>query len=718
VSAAEQLPRPGLSALSPDHQHEILVESSVSAEVAARRGYRTVTRRSELAAFPKWQRRLGLLVPMFSPDGVTTLQQIKPHKPRKPGLKYETPHGATPIIDVHPDLRTAIKDASIPLYVTEGIKTGDAATSLGRCVVVLAGVWGWLVPGVRPYQLLPCWDHVALKGRLVYVGFDSDAMTKQGVQDALAALVTALEARGARVRVLRIPDAPDGSKQGIDDYVAAGGELEELERAARPFEPIDVGPIRLSKSEELRAANEYLWAEWRGMPARKMADCTDRAVMRDLTEQVPKGGKLEDGGVLVVRSVREAAKGAQTSLGAVAKSIDRLEASGRLRRAFWGRAKDKPGAYLLFTPGGEGRALREQQGSNDASTEGGAREGEKVFSLASAGFDRGVHATRAPSDELPALRWPKVVLTWGVVEGRRVVVDSYYVARLGKRREEIMRHVLEAGGDSTVGELLERFGARTTRARDFRNRMLGPIVAEGIFTVTGEDVALTDGWRAALEEARKRTDELKDARLQAAKYERQQESYRMWLASEIRPDPTPELAGREEWRRIARIAAERDEAARIEEQRRKVGTTAETFVFDKLQELGRVRFGLLRDLWADRGGSPSHVMPAARKLRCKVERLPEYGNALFVFPPGKRNEASRVVPMRVTRPGHRRGGDGAGRVVSIRPAREEASAPAPSKVAVLTKAHAPPDTSSHSLSCVCEECTMPAPRYARPWGCA
>jgi hypothetical protein len=274
-----------------------------------------------------------------------------------------------------------------------------------------------------------------------------------------------------------------------------------------------------------------------------------------------------------------------------------------------------------------------------------------------------------------------VVLTWERVEGRRVVVDSYYVARLGKRREEIMRHVLEAGGDSTVGELLERFGARTTRARDFRNRMLGPIVAEGIFTVVGEDVALTDGWRAALEEARERTEEIKDARLQAAKYERQKESYRAWLASEIKPDPTPERMDRAEWRRMLK-AAERDEAARLEEQRRKVGTTVETFVHDEIQKLGRLRFGLLRELWTDRGGNPAHVMPAVRKLRCSVERLPEHGNALFVFPPAKGGNSASVVPLRLP---------------------EE------------TELETVVDSGSHDLSCDCEECITPAPRYARPW---
>ncbi|MDP9477661.1 MAG: DUF3854 domain-containing protein [Actinomycetota bacterium] len=688
MSAAERLPRPDLSALSEEHQHMLLVESGNSREVAEARGSFTAYRRSDLpAGFKEYQSRSfpAWVSPRHSPDEVTTGYQLRPKTPRKDKrgkpIKYESSGGSSSTLDVNPLMRQEVREGTGDLYVTEGVKKVDALASWGLPAVGIIGVWNFAVKGSKGTKPLPCWRHVKLRGRRVVVVYDADAKTNANVQEALRRLVAMLERLGAVVLVVYLPPVNSNNKAGVDDWKAAGGTRDALRRMARPFEPVDVGTIRLSGDEKLRAANEYLWAEWREMPARKMAECTDRAVMRDLTGQVPKVGKLEDGGVLVPRSIREIAKGAQTSLGAVTKSIDRLEASGRLRRAFWGRAKDKPGAYLLFTPGVKGRALREQEGSEGAHYGGGAQGDKEAFSLASAEFDRGVHVTRAPSDEIPPLRWPKVVLTWERVEGRRVVVDSYYVARLGKRREEIMRHVLEAGGDSTVGELLERFGARTTRARDFRNRMLGPIVAEGIFTVVGEDVALTDGWRAALEEARERTEEIKDARLQAAKYERQKESYRAWLASEIKPDPTPERMDRAEWRRMLK-AAERDEAARLEEQRRKVGTTVETFVHDEIQKLGRLRFGLLRELWTDRGGNPAHVMPAVRKLRCSVERLPEHGNALFVFPPAKGGNSASVVPLRLP---------------------EE------------TELETVVDSGSHDLSCDCEECITPAPRYARPW---
>src|SRR3954468_14505946 len=129
--------------LSRAHQHQLFVESGIDPEVAAERGYQTVKKRAELEQFPEWQRRLGLLVPMYSPDGETQLVQLRPNKRRKNGPKYETPQGANLIIDAHPSMRERVRYGDEPLWVTEGAKTGDANTSRGLPTVVLAGVWGW-----------------------------------------------------------------------------------------------------------------------------------------------------------------------------------------------------------------------------------------------------------------------------------------------------------------------------------------------------------------------------------------------------------------------------------------------------------------------------------------------------------------------------------------------------------------------------------------------
>src|SRR5215213_8944312 len=251
--------------LSDSHHRMLYDESGIDPGVAAERGYYTARRRSEAPeAFKDYQRKPGLVVPMFSPDGETVGYQLRPDRPRKGGPKYETPGGISPVVDVHPRMHEEVRSGSGPLLITEGAKTGDAATSQGIPTVMLAGVWMWCVPKVKPYRLKPCFDHVRLEGREVCVAFDSDCMSKAGVQDALAALVAALEDRCAAVKVIYLPDATDGSKQGIDDYLAAGGTIREMFMLAREFDPADVGRIRMSRDEKLRRALEELRAAWWG----------------------------------------------------------------------------------------------------------------------------------------------------------------------------------------------------------------------------------------------------------------------------------------------------------------------------------------------------------------------------------------------------------------------------------------------------------------------
>ena len=84
--------------ISKEHARQLLGESGISPEIIRGRGYRSVKRRDELAEFPEWQRRLGLYIPMYSPDGEKTGCQLKPDRQRK-GLKYESPLGAEVILE-------------------------------------------------------------------------------------------------------------------------------------------------------------------------------------------------------------------------------------------------------------------------------------------------------------------------------------------------------------------------------------------------------------------------------------------------------------------------------------------------------------------------------------------------------------------------------------------------------------------------------------------
>jgi hypothetical protein len=100
------------------------------------------------------------------------------------------------VLDVHPFARHKLGDPSVPLFITEGTKKGDALVSRGLCAVTLLGVCCWRGKNDKGGKVaLPEWEHIALNGRRVYVVFDSDVMTKPEVHAALARLKAFLEAK-------------------------------------------------------------------------------------------------------------------------------------------------------------------------------------------------------------------------------------------------------------------------------------------------------------------------------------------------------------------------------------------------------------------------------------------------------------------------------------------------------------------------------------------
>ena len=188
--------------ISPEHRQALEQGSGISPEVISGRGYKTVTIRADLLrlGFSQHQVRVPtLLIPVWGVTGETVLYQARPDTPRirdgKP-IKYETPRGSRMVLDVHPVARPMLKDPSVPLWVTEGVKKGDSLVSRGCCAVALLGVWNWRgTNGMGGKTALPDWESIALKGRQIYICFDSDVMTKPEVHQALARLKSFLESR-------------------------------------------------------------------------------------------------------------------------------------------------------------------------------------------------------------------------------------------------------------------------------------------------------------------------------------------------------------------------------------------------------------------------------------------------------------------------------------------------------------------------------------------
>ena len=233
--------------LLPHHLQQLTDASGIALEIITARGYRSIHGSgsyTELKAlgFGKAQCRLspGLLVPLLGVDGQTVLDQFRPDTPRlgkdgKP-IKYETPAKAGMRLDFGVDQRELLADPKVPLWITEGIKKGDALRTQGQCVVTLLGVHN--IKGTNRYggvTFLADWDYLALNGRELRIVFDNDVMTKPQVRQALERLTEHLQRKKAHVVAVYLP-MDGGQKVGVDDYLRTHTmqDLEGLVEATRP----------------------------------------------------------------------------------------------------------------------------------------------------------------------------------------------------------------------------------------------------------------------------------------------------------------------------------------------------------------------------------------------------------------------------------------------------------------------------------------------------
>jgi hypothetical protein len=231
-------------------------ESGITPEVIAARGYRTVTKKAELAklGFSMAQRLPpALVLPIYNPYGEIVLYQARPDTPRvrdgKP-LKYETPAKAHMALDVPPlqQNRLRLHDPSIPLWITEGCKKADALVTYDCCAIALLGVWNWRgTNDASGKTVLADFEAIALNDRQVYLVFDSDVMTKREVYKALERFGSFLASRDAEVRYVYLPSGESGKKIGVDDFLVARHTVDDLVALAtstlRPLPHNDEAPV-------------------------------------------------------------------------------------------------------------------------------------------------------------------------------------------------------------------------------------------------------------------------------------------------------------------------------------------------------------------------------------------------------------------------------------------------------------------------------------------
>ena len=220
--------------LLPQHA-DLLTASAISDEVAKARGYRSVEQKARLTelGFSSTQARVpALLIPIWNVRGEIALYQTRADEPRivdGKAVKYETPLRSRTVLDAPPPCRENIGNPGVPLFVTEGIRKADAAASLDLCCIALLGVWNFRGSNESGgTTALADWESIAVNGRLIYIVFDSDVMTKISVYQALARLKAFLESRHADIRLIYLPAGPGGAKVGLDDFFAAKHTVDDL----------------------------------------------------------------------------------------------------------------------------------------------------------------------------------------------------------------------------------------------------------------------------------------------------------------------------------------------------------------------------------------------------------------------------------------------------------------------------------------------------------
>jgi DNA-binding transcriptional ArsR family regulator len=223
-------------------QHQRLLDASaIHPSIARARGYFSASTRKTLQQLDfsssQQQRVPALVIPVWSVSGEIVFHQARPDQPRElagKAVKYETPRGARMAVDIHPLARDRLGDPGDPLIVTEGVRKADAAFSQGVTAVALMGVWNWRgTNGDGGKTALADWELVALNGRNIFLAFDSDASAKREVRTALERLQRFLELRGGVVHIAELEPGPAGGKVGLDDFLAAGGDLAELLNRAK-----------------------------------------------------------------------------------------------------------------------------------------------------------------------------------------------------------------------------------------------------------------------------------------------------------------------------------------------------------------------------------------------------------------------------------------------------------------------------------------------------
>jgi hypothetical protein len=118
-------------------------------------------------------------------------------------VKYLQPKGSAPRLYFVARCLHQVLERDAPLWLVEGEKKALAVAQLGLPAVGFAGVEGWHRRG--ELRLLPDFDAIRLRDRVIEVLPDADVETNPNVRRGMHSLGDALAVRGARPRLVHLP---------------------------------------------------------------------------------------------------------------------------------------------------------------------------------------------------------------------------------------------------------------------------------------------------------------------------------------------------------------------------------------------------------------------------------------------------------------------------------------------------------------------------------
>ena len=234
---------------------EDLARSGITPEQAEAAGWSSIEDASLIA--PSFRAAPALVIPYGDPDGALVLNadsspfcrvrylelpEVHSFVKVKP-QRYAQAPGTRPHAFLSPatDWATIAPDPALPLIITEGEKKALAACAAGFPTIGLGGVDSWRYPGV---DLLEELLRFAVRDRLIYICYDSDAAYNAGVRGAEARLAHYLLDRQARVAICRLPEGD--SKVGLDDYLVGGGKISEVLHASEKMDSLTTEIAKLN----------------------------------------------------------------------------------------------------------------------------------------------------------------------------------------------------------------------------------------------------------------------------------------------------------------------------------------------------------------------------------------------------------------------------------------------------------------------------------------